>query len=214
MKKTEVNRAKFVFEALTIEYPSARCTVNLKSPPQFLFSSILSPQCTDIVVNRVSDDLWDRFGTVEEIAKAKPEKIEEVIRPCGMYRVKTKNIQLSANMLIDEYRGEVPRTIDELMRFPGIGRKTALVIMLEVYGIVDGIIIDTHNIRIANRIGFTKETDAVKIENQLREIVPREYWRMWSHLMVFHGRELCVARNPKCERCPILEVCDYGQARS
>jgi endonuclease III len=206
-----LQRARKVYKALSEEYPSARCTLNLKTPEQFLFANILSPQCTDQIANQVSDSLWEEFGTVGDIADAKIEKIQEVIRPCGMYKVKSKHIKASAQHLRDEHRGALPRTMDELLEFPGIGRKTALVILLEVYGIVEGIIIDTHNIRIARRVGFTDASQADRIEEDLKQIVPREFWRMWSHLMVFHGREYCTARSPKCGECPILEYCDHGK---
>lgn len=206
-----MKRARYVYEALTAEYPSARCTLNRKNPQQFLFANILSPQCTDIVANQVSDALWKEFGTLDGIADAKVEKIEKVIKPCGMNRVKSRHIHASANLLRGEFNGDVPRTLDELMQFPGIGRKTGLVIMLEVYGIVEGIIIDTHNIRIAQRVGLTDSKSAENIEKDLIDVVPREYWPLWSHLMVFHGREYCTARNPRCDECPILEYCEYGQ---
>ena len=204
-------RSRMVYESLSSEYPSARCTLELRNPQQFLFANILSPQCTDAVANQVSDALWEKFETVDGIADAKVEKIEKVIKPCGMNRVKSKHISASARLLREKFNGNVPRTMEELTQFPGIGRKTALVILLEVYGIVEGIIIDTHNIRIAQRVGMTREQSAEKIERDLQGIVSRKYWRMWSHLMVFHGREYCTARNPRCEECPILEYCDYGR---
>ena len=207
MNKKEL--ALKVYEALTKEYPSARCTLEQRNPEYFLFANILSPQCTDIVANRVAGKLWDTFGNAEGIADTSIADIENVIRPCGMYRVKGKNIHASAQLLQKKFKGKLPNTLNELTEFPGIGRKTAMVILQEVYGKVEGIIVDTHNIRIANRVGLTKEKDAVKIENDLMKVVSKKYWGKWSHLMVFHGRELCIGRNPKCDRCPINKICAY-----
>ena len=204
-------RAELVYERLLERYPDARCTLDIESPERFLFINILSPQCTDKVANRVAVALWDKYANVNEIADAPINELERVIHDCGMYRVKARHIKATAMLLVTKFNGKVPKNLDQLQEFPGIGRKTGLVIMQELFGEVHGIIIDTHNVRIAQRIGLTKEKDPVKIERDLMEIVPKKYWSLWSHLMVFHGRDLCPARNPKCDKCPIADVCEYGQ---
>lgn len=208
------NRVDIVYDRLVQEYPDVRCTLDYVDGPQFLFANILSPQCTDIVANQVSRDLHKAFPTLDAIVQAGEVDIQEVIRPCGMYRVKSRHIKGSARLLLRRYGGELPQTMGELVKFPGIGRKTALVILQEVFDIVEGIIIDTHNIRIAHLIGFTSEKSADKIERDLMEIVPRKYWKLWSHLMVHHGRAVCIARNPKCSECVICDVCEFGSGRN
>lgn len=205
------SRVVYVYEHLLSAYPDAHCTLENVHPHQFLLASILSPRCTDIVANRVSRDLWKAFGSAGAVASAPIGKIERIIRPCGMYRVKARNMQRSAELLVGQFEGTLPRTLNELRLFPGIGRKTSLLILLEVHGIVEGIIIDTHNIRIARRLELTQSRNPSTVENDLCRVVPKKYWAKWSHLMVYHGRSCCTARKPMCATCPILNACPFGK---
>jgi len=206
---TKKERAENIYRILEKTYPDARCTLNVGTPERFLFANILSPQCTDIVVNKVVKLLWEKYPMVESIIEARRSDLERHVRPCGLQKVKSRNLMKSAEMLVNEYGSKLPHDLKELVRFPGIGRKTALVILSEAFGITDGIIVDTHNIRIASRAGLTIKKDAAGVEKDLLKIVPRDRWRMWSHLMVFHGRAVCTARNPKCSECPIRNLCDF-----
>jgi endonuclease III len=204
-------RTRRIYDRLLSTYPDVHCTLDNISPTQFLLASILSPQCTDVTANRVSKELWKKYPTIGKIASAPPDKIAAIVKPCGMYRVKSRYIQDSAKKLIAGFAGVVPHTLKDLMTFPGVGRKVALVILLEVHGIVEGIIIDTHNIRLANRLGLSTARDPVKLEKHLMKIVARTHWMLWSHLMVFHGRACCTARNPNCRECPVLSDCMYDK---
>lgn len=203
-------RVEQIYQLLLREYPDASCTLNVINPEFFLFSNILSPQCTDKVANSVAKDLYERFKTVEHVADADLEEIKAIVHPCGMHNVKSKNIKNSAKLLLNKFGGTLPDTLVKLQEFPGIGRKTALVILHEIFRKNEGIVIDTHNIRISSRIGLTNSQDPVQVEKDLMKLVPKENWRMWSHLMVAHGRKLCLAQNPKCTECPIKDLCEYG----
>ena len=207
---TKKDKAQKVFKILRKYYPDARCTLQYLTPEEFLISNILSPQCTDTVVNAVTGKLWKKFGNITNLSKTKIPVIEKIIRPCGLFHNKAKSISKSTKLLVEKYNGRLPNTLSELTKFPGIGRKTALVILTEAFGVIEGIIIDTHNIRIAKRIGLSKKKDAFEIEKDLMKILPRDKWRMWSHLMVFHGRKLCTSRSPKCSCCPIRDLCNYA----
>ncbi|MBN2100480.1 endonuclease III [Candidatus Dojkabacteria bacterium] len=207
---TKKDRAAKIYGVLRREYKDACCTLLFDSPQQFLFANILSAQCTDDVASRVSIALMKKFGGAEGIAKASLSSISEVIRPAGFYNVKSRYIKKTAKLLVDEFNGELPNNLDDLKKFSGIARKTGLVILGEVFNKVEGIVIDTHNIRLAKRLGLTKHESAEKIEKDLMKLLPRTKWRMWSHLMVFHGRKICIARSPKCQECLICEYCDFG----
>lgn len=209
---TKKERSENIYRILTTTYPDARCTLNVGTPERFLFSNILSPQCSDVVVNKVVQKLWSKYPAAKDVAEAEISNLEQLVRPCGLQRVKSRNLMKSAKMLVEEYNGKLPVDLvdlDLLVQFPGIGRKTALVILSEAFGVTDGIIVDTHNIRIAGRVGLTVRKDAVGVENDLVKIIPENRWRMWSHLMVFHGRAVCTARNPKCRSCGIRSLCKY-----
>ncbi|MDD3661677.1 MAG: endonuclease III [Candidatus Dojkabacteria bacterium] len=206
-------KAKIVYRKLREVYPDARCTVENHAPEQFLLASIMSPQSPDAVVNVVSRMLWEKFPTLAEIGAASRLELEQVLRPVGMFRVKSKYVQETARILLADLNGSVPNSEPELRKLPGVGRKVALIVLQEVHGIVDGIVIDTHNIRVAGRIGIVKSKDPVTIERTLMEILPKSYWKQWSHLMVSHGRAICTARAPDCAHCPICTVCDFGVKR-
>ncbi|MFH1547341.1 MAG: endonuclease III [bacterium] len=203
-------RVKQIYGILLREYPDAHCTLDVISPEFFLLSNILSPQCTDRVANSVALKLYDKYDSVDNVSTADIDSIRNIVQSCGLHNVKSKNIKESAQLMTNKYNSTLPDTMEKLMEFPGIGRKTALVILHEIYKKNEGIVVDTHNIRIANRIGITVSKDPIKVEKDLTKVVPEDGWRMWSHLMVAHGRSKCVAQNPKCEQCPIRELCEYG----
>lgn len=211
MKKETIQekqtRSDAIFRKLRKAYPNARCTLEIHFPAQFLLAAILSPQCTDNTANKVSAELWKKFKSLEAISSSPIAEIEKILKPCGMYKVKSRFIKKSAQLLIEKYGGILPDTIDNLMEFPGVGRKVALVVLLEQFGKAEGIIIDTHNIRLSNRLGLTSNKDAYKIEKDLMKVVPEKYWRLWSHLMVHHGRSICTARSPKCNDCVLKNLC-------
>lgn len=207
-------RAENIYRILEKAYPDARCTLDVGTPERFLFANILSPQCTDIVVNKVAKRLLKEYPEIGALAGADVSDLIQIIRPCGLQNVKSRNLMNSAKMLVEDHGGKLPSDLDLLTRFPGIGRKTALVILSEAFGIVDGIIVDTHNIRIANRVGLTGKKNADSVEKDLMKVIPEDNWRMWSHLIVFHGRNCCTARNPKCPECPVADFCEYGSNSS
>lgn len=203
-------RVEKIYSILLREYPDAHCTLDMVNSRFFLFANILSPQCTDRVANSVVKDLYEHFETAENVSKSNIEDIRDVVHPCGMHNIKSENIKKSAQLLIQKYGGKLPDSMGKLTEFPGIGRKTALVILHEIFRKNEGIVVDTHNIRISNRIGVSSSTDPEKVEKDLMKVVLKDKWRMWSHLMVAHGRAKCVARKPKCPQCPIKGLCEYG----
>lgn len=207
-QKANRERVLEVIQRLEEIYPDARCALNFSTPLELLVSVILSAQCTDERVNIVTRELFQRFKTAADYAEAPPEAIEKIIHSCGFYRQKTKSIQNACRALLDRFGGEIPGTMEELLTLDGVGRKTANVVLAECHG-VPGIIVDTHCKRVAGRLGFTKNTDPVKIEFDLLKIVPREHQRMFSHYMVFHGRNICHARSARCSQCPLFELCPF-----
>jgi endonuclease-3 len=209
MKKTDVTRVKEIIKILTKEIPDARIALRFSNPLELLIATILSAQCTDVKVNQVTVDLFKKYHSAEEYAKADLGKLEEEIRPTGFYRNKAKSVQKCCQELVKRFEGEVPKTLEELVTLPGVGRKTANVILGNVFGI-PGIVVDTHVQRVSQRIGLTKNDDPVKIEFDLMEIVPKEEWTHFSNLLIWHGRRTCIARRPLCEQCPIRKWCDYG----
>ena len=191
-------------------YPDAKCSLDFNTPFQMVVSTILSAQCTDERVNKTTPSIFSKYSTPEDFANIETKKLEELIHPCGFYKNKAKNIKACAQKLIKEYNGIVPHTYEELMSLPGVGRKTANVVMLEVFGISEGIAVDTHAKRISNLVGFSKESDPIKIEQDLLKIVPKEYIKDINHLLVWHGRNTCIARKPKCNICPIKKYCKFA----
>jgi endonuclease-3 len=188
-------------------YPDARCSLDHTSPYELLVATILSAQCTDARVNIVTPSLFERFPDPAALADADREDLENRIKSTGFFRNKTKSLVGMARALVDKHRGAVPRTMDELTQLPGVGRKTANVILGNAFGQNEGVVVDTHVTRVTFRLGLTRETDAVKIEQDLMKIVPREKWTQFSHLLIFHGRAICVARRPLCETCPLWDLC-------
>ena len=188
-------------------YPDATCSLNFTSPFELLVAVMLSAQCTDERVNLTTPALFKEYNTPETMAKINLEKLEDFIRPCGFYRNKAKNLKACSQKLISDYNGIVPSDMKELISLPGIGRKSANVIQLEVFGIANGIAVDTHCKRIANRIGLSAKSDPSKIEQDLLNILPQKYLKDVNHLFIWHGRKICTARNPKCFECPIKTFC-------
>lgn len=206
MKKKKAD-PKEVYKRLSKTYPDAHCELDFKTPLQLLIATILSAQCTDKRVNTVTPAVFAKYPTARSLAEAKPEQLEELIKPTGFFRNKTKSLIGMAKGVFESHAGEVPRTMDELVELPGVGRKTANVILGNAYAINDGVVVDTHVGRVSLRLGLATETDPVKAERQLMKLFPRENWAMLSHLLIFHGRRICVARVPKCEICPLNDIC-------
>lgn len=189
-------------------YPEAHCALNHVSPEQLLVATILSAQCTDERVNIVTKTLFKKYPSMAAFAKADLSELEQDIRSTGFYKNKAKSIKTMAATLVEKYKGKVPRTLEELVELPGVGRKTANVVLGNSFGISSGIVVDTHVTRLSNRMGLTKhKTDAVKIEKDLVKVVPEEDWIQFSHWMITHGRQICKARKPQCDICFQQELC-------
>ncbi|NOZ93716.1 MAG: endonuclease III [Acidobacteria bacterium] len=196
-----------LLRALSGMFPDAVCELDYRTPWELLVATILSAQCTDQRVNRVTPELFGRWPGPEELARASQEEIEAVVRPTGFFRNKARAIRECALTLLAEHRGEVPRDLDAMVRLPGVGRKTANVVLGEAYGIPAGIAVDTHVKRVARRLGLSRETDPLKIERDLEALVPRDAWTGFSMRMVLLGRRICTARRPRCEACALASLC-------
>ena len=202
-KKEIVLKIKEIFNDV---YSDAKCSLDFTTPHELLVAVQLSAQCTDARVNIVTKDLFKKYTSVEEFASANEEELCEIIRPCGFYRTKGKNIIASSQKIINDFDGKVPDTMEDLLSLPGVGRKTANLILGDVYGI-PGLVVDTHAIRLTNRIGLVNDKDPVKIEFALKKIVPPDYQTRFCHQLVYHGRAVCNAAKPSCTTCPIGEYC-------
>ena len=208
--KTEA-QISAIIEELTKLYPDAVCSLDYRKEYELLFSVRLAAQCTDARVNLVTPALFERFPSLEAFAQATPEEVGEYVHSCGFWRAKAKDIVGSAQMLLSDFGVKVPDTMEDLLRLPGVGRKTANLILGDVYG-KEGYVCDTHCIRITGRLGITDDSkDPLKVEQQLRKVIPPEESSDFCHRMVLHGRALCMARGPKCGECPMRELCDYGK---
>jgi len=207
-------RVEAILGILDRTYPDARCALHFTSPLELLIATILSAQCTDARVNQVTPGLFARYPNAAAFAASDPAELEAMIRSTGFYRMKARAIRECCADIVKLHGGEVPRVLEQLVELRGVGRKTANVVLGNAYGI-PGIVVDTHVTRLANRLGFTRERDAVKIEFALMPIVPRERWTVFSHWLILHGRNLCVARTPRCSVCPVLPHCPRkGVSRS
>lgn len=200
-------RAGEILSRLEREYPDAKCALDYTTPFELLVATILSAQCTDKRVNMVTPHLFAAYPGVAALAAAKQEDVEEIIRSTGFFRSKAKSIIGAANALIDNHGGEVPPRMDALVRLPGVGRKTANVILGNAFELNEGVVVDTHVGRLAVRLGFTQETDPVKVEQVLMPLFPRPKWALLAHLLIEHGRRICDARKPKCEACVLNDIC-------
>jgi endonuclease-3 len=196
-----------VFSRLKREYPDARTELDYETPLQLAIATILSAQCTDKRVNMVTPLLFKTFPTAASLAEAPPEKLEEIIKSTGFFRNKTKSLIGLGKALVEGHHGEIPDSMEELVKLPGIGRKTANVILGNAFKKNEGIVVDTHVARLSHRLGLTRETDPIKIEQDLMPLFPREDWGLLSHLLIFHGRRVCEARRPKCEICVLNDIC-------
>lgn len=197
-----------ILKILKEYYPEATCSLDFTSPFEMAISVMLSAQCTDERVNKTTPALFKKANTPEKMSKLSLEEIEKIIKPCGFYKNKAKNVLACSKMLVEVFNGIVPNNMEDLQKLPGIGRKSANVIMLEAFNDPQGIAVDTHARRISNKIGLSKETDPEKIEQDLLKLLPKESYYDANHLFVWHGRYTCIARNPKCEECPVRKMCD------
>jgi len=192
---------------LKAEYPDARTELLWSNPLELLVATILSAQTTDVQVNRVTEGLFSKYRTAEDYADSSLDELEENIRPTGFYRNKARSLRGMARALVEEHGGEVPRTISELVALPGVGRKTANVVLGNAFGINEGIVVDTHVRRVSDRLGLTESSDPAKIEQELMRLVPEEDWTIFSHLLILHGRRTCKARKPDCPNCILNDIC-------
>lgn len=198
-----------IIEILKEYYPDCKCSLDFTTPFEMMIAVMLSAQCTDERVNKTTPALFEKYNTPESLAKIDIKELEEIIHPCGFYRNKAKNIKLCSQKLLSDFNGIVPDKIESLQSLPGVGRKSANVIMLEAFQNPVGIAVDTHAKRISNLIGFSKQSDPLKIEQDLLKILPKKYYYDVNHLLVWHGRKTCIARHPKCEKCPVNTYCDF-----
>ena len=194
-----------LIEIIKNTYPDAKCSLDFKTPFQMVVAVMLSAQCTDERVNKTTPELFNKCKTIEDFANIDIQDLEKIIHPCGFYKNKAKNIKLCAKKVLDNFNGIVPNTMDELLSLPGVCRKSANVIMLEVYGIANGVAVDTHAKRISNRLGLSNNKEPEKIEQDLIKQIPKKYLKDINHLFMWHGRNTCTARNPKCEICTVKE---------
>ena len=199
--------ASEVTARLKAEYPDARTELDWSNPLELLVATILSAQTTDVQVNRVTESLFAKYRTAEDYADSNPEELEEDIRLTGFYRNKARSLRGMANALVEKHAGEVPRTMSELVALPGVGRKTANVVLGNAFGTNEGIVVDTHVRRVSGRLGLTESSDPVKIEQELMRLVPEGDWTTFSHLLILHGRRTCKARKPDCPNCLLNDIC-------
>lgn len=210
MRRKEI--AEFAVEQLKADYPEAICSLDADDPVQLIIATRLSAQCTDARVNLVTPELFSKYPTLEDYASAKIEDVEAIVRPCGFYHMKARDIIGMAQMILDEYGGTVPDTIDELVRLPGVGRKTANLIVGDVYK-KPAVVADTHLIRISNRLGLVNTKDPYKVEMELKKLLPPEESNDFCHRCVLHGRAVCDARKPKCDTCNLKSFCKYASGK-
>lgn len=200
-------RAGMIYKRLAKEYPDAHCELDHENPLQLLVATILSAQCTDKRVNLVTPALFKRFPDAESLSSANPEELEDLIRSTGFFRNKTKSLLGMAKAVVERHRGAIPETMEELTKLPGVGRKTANVVLGNAFHMNEGVVVDTHVGRLSLRLGLTRQTDPVKVELQLMKLFPKKVWAQLSHLFIFHGRRVCFARAPKCEMCVLSDIC-------
>ena len=203
------NNVKNFVQILKDTYPDATCSLDFETPFQMVVAVMLSAQCTDERVNKTTPQLFERCKTIQDFANIDINELESIIHPCGFYKNKAKNIKLCATQVLANFNGEVPKTMDELLSLAGVGRKSANVILLEAFDIANGIAVDTHAKRISNRIGLSNEKEPEKIEQDLLKIFPQDYLKDINHLFVWHGRNTCDSRKPRCEQCTVKNFCEY-----
>ncbi len=204
---TPAERAKELCAVLPRVYPDAHCELNFSNPLELLVATILSAQCTDVQVNKVTPGLFQKYRTARAYAEAEPAALEHDLRAIGLYRAKAKNISSCCRLLVVKHGGKVPETMDELIALPGVGRKTANVVLGNAFGQNVGVVVDTHVARLSARLGLTRQTDPKKIEPVLMKLVPQKDWTLFSHWLIFHGRRRCKAINPDCPNCELKDLC-------
>ena len=202
----EASSARSIYRILTKEYPDARCELDFNSPLELLIATVLSAQCTDVRVNAVTPVLFKRFPTLETLAAAKLSEVEEIIYSTGFFRSKAKNTKELANRILNDFGGEVPNDLAQLVTLPGVGRKTANVVLGNAFGI-PGLTVDTHFGRLSRRFGWSTATDPVKVENDVAKLIPEKEWTLLSHKLIWHGRRICHSRKPECGICPLAKLC-------
>ena len=208
------NKNVQIIQILKKAYPDAKCSLDFSSPFEMVIAVMLSAQCTDKRVNKTTPGIFSKFNSPKDFADMDIHKLEELIRPCGFYKNKAKNIKACSQKIIDCFNGNVPENMEDLMSLPGIGRKSANVIMLEAFGKACGIAVDTHAKRLSNRIGLSNQSDPEKIEQDLIKIFPKKYLKDVNHLFVWHGRNCCTARSPKCNECAIQQLCKFYRQKA
>ncbi|QQB74318.1 endonuclease III [Fusobacterium canifelinum] len=207
---TKKEKVKKILVELEKKFGTPKCALDFKTPFELLVAVILSAQCTDKRVNIVTEEMFKHVNTPEDFANMELEEIENYIKSTGFFRNKAKNIKKCSEQLLEKYNGEIPKDMDKLTELAGVGRKTANVVRGEVWGLADGITVDTHVKRLTNLIGLVDSEDPIKIELELMKIVPKKSWIVFSHYLILHGRATCIARRPKCSECEISEYCNYG----
>jgi endonuclease-3 len=200
-------RVKAILQRLDEAYPAATCALKHENPFQLLISTILSAQCTDVRVNEVTATLFPKYPDAKALAYANPAELEQEIRPTGFFRNKTKSIMGASRKIIEDFHGEVPRTMEQILTLPGVARKTANVVLGTGFGIASGVVVDTHVQRLSQRLDLTKNTDPKKIEQDLMKIIPQDRWILFSHQLIWHGRRVCRARKPRCIECNLESLC-------
>jgi endonuclease-3 len=209
---TSRERVAQLLEMLPEVYPGAHCELNFRNPLELLVATILSAQCTDKRVNLVTPALFAKYRTARAYANASPATLERLIRSTGFFRSKTKSIRAAAAAIVADHAGRVPDTMEELRTLPGVGRKTANVVLGNAFAKEEGIVVDTHVARLSHRLRLTRQTDPEKIEQDLMKLVPRQHWTNWSHWLIWHGRRRCFARKPDCHHCEIFGLCPSGKS--
>jgi len=204
---TDPKRVAAILAGLDAAYPEATCELNYSNAFQLLIATILSAQCTDVRVNQVTQELFKKYTKPEDFAYASPAEVEKEIRPTGFFRNKTKSIMGASKGLIEKFGGQVPRTMEEILTLPGVARKTGNVVLGNAYGIVSGVVVDTHVIRLSRRLDLTRNDDPKKIEQDLMKVIPENKWIKFSHQLIWHGRRVCYARKPKCAECNLASLC-------
>jgi endonuclease-3 len=204
---TDPERVRAILAGLEAAYPDATCELRHENAWQLLIATIMSAQCTDAVVNIVTETLFQKYPTPQALAYANPADIEQIIRPTGFFRNKTKSIMGASKKIVEEFGGEVPRTMEQLLTVPGAARKTSNVVLGTAFGIASGVVVDTHVMRLSNRLDLTKHTDPKKIELDLMKVIPQDRWIKFSHQLIWHGRRVCVARKPRCIDCNLEKIC-------
>ena len=207
LRGTDPKRVRAILLKLNEAYPAATCALRHENPFQLLISTILSAQCTDERVNIVTQSLFPKYPTPKDFAYANPQELEQDIRPTGFFRNKTKSIMGASKRIIEEFGGNVPRTMEELLTLPGVARKTANVVLGTAYGIASGLVVDTHVQRVSARLDLTKNADPKKIEQDLMNVIPQDRWILFSHQIIWHGRRVCQARKPRCIECNLERIC-------